>query len=132
LIEGDVFRIVVKVPEFSTTGEVTGEATPKEGTKPGLVRAHDEAHDGAQVTPQVTPQVQAVPRESEKAASSAQLQKAVGLKDHVHFLKNYLEPLLRAEWIERTISDSPRSPKQKYRLTEKGRRVLKGIEGDSE
>jgi predicted transcriptional regulator len=46
------------------------------------------------------------------------------LKDRVHLMKMHLEPLLLAGWIERTIPDKPRSSKQKYRLTEKGRRVL--------
>ena len=127
MIEGDIFRIVIPIPEF---GANPAKAQKIKTFQPD--KAQDEAHDEAQVTPQVTPQVQAVLRESEKVASAAQLQKAVGLKDRVHFLKNYLEPLLQAEWIERTIPDSPRSPKQKYRLTEKGRKVLKRIEGDSE
>ena len=51
-------------------------------------------------------------------------QAAAGLKDRVHFLKTHLEPLLPAGWIERTIPDKPRSGKQKYRLTQKGRRAL--------
>lgn len=123
MIEGDIFRMVIPIPEFGANPVKAQKIKPFQPDK-----AQDEAH----ATPQATPQVQAVLRESEKVASAAQLQKAVWLKDRVHFLKNYLEPLLQAEWIERTIPDSPRSPKQKYRLTEKGRKVLKGIEVGSE
>ena len=76
------------------------------------------------MTPQVTPQVAHVLEAARPACSFADLQAAVGLEDCVHFLKTHLEPFLFAGWIERTIPDKPRSSKQKYRLTEKGRRVL--------
>ena len=75
-----------------------------------------------QVAPQVTPQVARVLEGASPACSFAELQAAARLKDRVHFLKTHLEPLLLAGWIERTIPDKPRSSKQKYRLTEKGKR----------
>jgi ATP-dependent DNA helicase RecG len=40
------------------------------------------------------------------------------------FRKNYLHPALEAGLIEMTLPDSPRSPTQKYFLTEKGKRML--------
>lgn len=75
-----------------------------------------------QVTPQVTPQVARVLGAARSNCSFADLQAAAGLKDRVHFLKTHLEPLLLAGWIERTIPDKPRSSKQKYPLTEEGKR----------
>jgi DNA-binding PadR family transcriptional regulator len=48
----------------------------------------------------------------------------LGLKDDEHFRKSYLLPALEAGLIEMTIQDKPRSSKQKYRLTAKGRRRL--------
>lgn len=83
-----------------------------------------------QVALQVTPQVTRVLGAASSACSFAELQAAAGLKDRVHFLKTHLEPLLFAGWIERTISDKPRSNKQKYRLTEKGQKVLHKETGD--
>lgn len=53
-----------------------------------------------------------------------QLKKALGLKDDEHFRKAYLLPALDAGLIEMTIPDKPRSSKQKYRLTDKGRQVI--------
>ncbi len=53
-----------------------------------------------------------------------QLREALGLKDDEHFRKAYLLPALEAGWVERTIPDKPRSGKQKYRLTDKGRQVM--------
>lgn len=40
------------------------------------------------------------------------------------FRENYLDRALEAGLIERTIPDKPRSPMQRYRLTDKGREVL--------
>jgi Fic family protein len=53
-----------------------------------------------------------------------QLKEALGLKDDEHFRKTYLLPALEAGLIEMTIPDKPRSSKQGYRLTEKGRQVV--------
>ena len=50
-----------------------------------------------------------------------QLQVALKLRNDEHFRKSYLLPALEAGLIEMTIPDKPRSSKQKYRLTEKGR-----------
>ena len=77
-----------------------------------------------QVTPQVTPQVTRVLELALSERPLSELQAAAELKDRVHFLKTYLEPFLLAGWLERTIPDKPRSSKQKYRLTAKGRAVL--------
>ena len=96
LIEGDVFRMVVKVPEFSQNLTTSPESP--------------------QVTPQVTPQVLAVLYEADKAQAANKLQQAVGLKDRVHFLKAHLEPLLAAELIERTIPDKPKSNNKFQRI----------------
>ena len=75
-----------------------------------------------QVTDQVAPQVVHVLGAARSDCSFADLQAAAGLKDRAIILKMHLEPLLLAGWIERTIPDKPRSSKQKYRLTEKGKR----------
>jgi len=53
-----------------------------------------------------------------------QLKEALGLKDDEHFRKSYLLPALETGLIEMTIPDKPRSSKQKYRLTDKGRQMM--------
>jgi Fic family protein len=77
-----------------------------------------------QVTLQVTRQVMRLLKAVKTDRSRAELMKALKLKDRVNFSKNYLEPTLSAGFIEMTEPDSPKSPTQKYRLTEKGRKLL--------
>lgn len=77
-----------------------------------------------QVTPQVVKQVRMILKAATEGNSREVLQEATGMRDREHFRKTYLEPLLSAGWLERTIPDKPRSSKQKYRLTEKGRTIL--------
>jgi len=48
----------------------------------------------------------------------------VSLVHRQHFIKEYLKPLLEAGWLEMTIPEKPRSSKQRYRLTQKGRSIL--------
>ena len=58
-----------------------------------------------------------------------ELQALVGLTHRQHFIKEYLKPLLAAGWLEMTIPEKPRSSKQRYRLTQKGRSVLDSGKG---
>jgi fido (protein-threonine AMPylation protein) len=57
--------------------------------------------------------------------SSSEIMTALGLSHRPTFRKNYLNPALDEDWIERTQPASPRSSTQRYRLTGKGRRRLK-------
>ena len=113
------------------------------GTKSALSQAHDGVHeteDSTASVPQVprkhpasTPQVLAIL----KAAASGEktreeLQIAAEIKDREHFRKEYLEALLSAELLERTIPDKPRSPKQRYRTTAGGRSVLENSDKESQ
>ena len=114
LIEGDVFRMIVKYPD----SQIYEEA-------PELRPASE-----APVTPEVTPEVRLL-----KAISGERtrqhLQSALQLKDDEHFRKTYLLPALEAGLIEMTIPDKPRSSKQKYRLTDAGKRLLKSMQENS-
>ena len=59
--------------------------------------------------------------------SRRHLQEAMGLQHEEHFRVAYLIPAMRADLIEMTIPDKPRSRKQRYRLTAAGREYLKQI-----
>jgi predicted HTH transcriptional regulator len=49
-----------------------------------------------------------------------QIQEKLGLKGRDNFIKNYLQPAINEGFIELTNPEKPNSPKQSYRLTEKG------------
>ena len=67
--------------------------------------------------------------ETEK--SSGELREALELSHRPTFRENYLHPALEQELIEMTIPEKPTSSKQKYRLTAKGRKMLKSIQPES-
>ncbi len=80
-----------------------------------------------QVSDQVIDQVAALIRAIGAGELSAnELMKMLGLSHRPTFRKNYLNPALEAELIERTQPESPRSPTQRYRLTGKGRQWRQG------
>jgi len=54
-----------------------------------------------------------------------------GRADRTKFRDQVLNPLLEEGLVEMTIPDKPRSSKQRYRLTDKGRQVLEEA-GESE
>ena len=58
--------------------------------------------------------------------SRQDLQNLLDLKDREHFRQAYLQPALREGLVEMTLPDKPRSSKQRYRLTGKGRFVRGG------
>ena len=50
--------------------------------------------------------------------------KALGLHHRPTFFYNYMQPVMTTGLVEMTQPESPRSPNQKYRLTEKGEMVI--------
>jgi DNA-binding PadR family transcriptional regulator len=73
---------------------------------------------------QVTPQVETLLKECSEAVSRGQLMEVMGLKDRANFSKTHLEPALAQGWVEMTLPQTPNSPNQKYRVTDKGRALL--------
>lgn len=76
-----------------------------------------------QATPQAAPQAVELVRALEGERTREELQQALGLSDRKSFRERYLEPALQGGLIELTIPDKPRSPNQRYRLTEAGERL---------
>ena len=56
--------------------------------------------------------------------SLKELMELMGLKDRENFLNNHLNPNIDNDYVEPTYPDNPKHPKQKYRLTEKGKALL--------
>ena len=108
MIEGDVFRIIMKYPDLRSDLEgITGQVTPT-------------------VTPTVTAQVLYLLTliKNEGNLSSFEIRKLLSLKDKSHIHSAYLKPALKEGLIEMTLPEKPQSPLQKYRLTEKGINLL--------
>jgi len=90
----------------------------------GMIRTACEP-DTPQVAPEVTPQVRRLLAQMSDQMSRNDLMQALALKDPKHFRKDYLLPALGDGLIEMTQPDSPSSPTQKYRLTDRGRSQIK-------
>jgi hypothetical protein len=76
-----------------------------------------------QVAPQVTPQVAQLLEALVGEKSREEIRNALGLHDRKSFRERYLAPALADGLIEMTLPDRPNSRLQKYRLTDKGRRL---------
>lgn len=80
--------------------------------------------DTGQDTGQVEPWMKHVLKACEVPLKSAEIQELVQVKHRETFQRNYLDCLLEAGLIELTVHDKPNSRLQKYRITEKGKRLL--------
>jgi ATP-dependent DNA helicase RecG len=77
------------------------------------------------VAGEVTDEVAALLAILTKPLNRKTIQKRFNLKGQANFRERYLDPALSEGFIEMTQPDSPKSPTQKYRLTEKGKKWLK-------
>jgi predicted transcriptional regulator len=68
-------------------------------------------------------------RECEEEASLTQLMAIAGRTDRTKFRNLILNPLLHERLIEMTIPEKPKSSKQKYRITQKGRDLINQQKG---
>ncbi len=109
MIEGDVFRIIVKVPEFGAEGHNGQKQDSKADTS------------GAQSGAQWQRMLMLLASEPLSAMGLAE---ALGLQSKTGSLKRALSELLERELIAYTIPDKPGSRLQKYRLTSKGYEIL--------
>ena len=95
------------------TPQVTGQVTGQVGTKLALNRHQVE-----------------ILRKCLIPSGIKELMEITERSDRTKFRNQVLKPLLNENQLEMTIPDKPRSSKQKYRLTEKGRAVLDGLESE--
>ena len=106
----DGFVATVHRRPESAYEKVTGEVTPPTGTKLALSR-HQVVILRKCLEPQGITELMAVAERS----------------DRTKFRNQVLRPLLGEELLEMTVPDKPRSSKQRYRLTAKGRAVLDNL-----
>ncbi len=56
-----------------------------------------------------------------------EIMELVGLKDRVNFITNFLHPAIELGFVELLYPDTPKHPRQKYRLTAKGKEYLRKL-----
>jgi len=115
-------------PTPAATAQVTAQDEPSRKSLTGrLLDAVSRALGvpAAQVTAQVTAQVAAVlEAASGQPQSREELQHAARMKHREHFRKAYIDPLIAADWLRRTIPDKPTSRLQKYMIADNGKAWL--------
>lgn len=79
----------------------------------GHATAQADIHAYQGMNDQVQRLISAIKQEDYTLAELIQL---VGGNPSIYIPKNYLNPAIEANLIERTISDKPKSPKQRYSL----------------
>jgi ATP-dependent DNA helicase RecG len=83
------------------------------------------ATDGRHVPEQVTEQVmQIVKALGTHEFRSREFMELLGLKHSPTFLYDYLQPSINAGFVHMTLPDKPRNSKQRYRVTDSGRKLL--------
>ncbi len=93
-----------------------------------MLEALMDLRSTGQVTAQVTVQVKRLLKAlSNDERGAAELMAVLGLSHRQSFRANYLTPAILEGLVELTQPDSPRSPTQKYRLTDSGRGMLKTL-----
>ena len=117
-------RVGIPDPEFHTDGNcvwVIFRYTRKTvGYNPTATPQLPHSH------PTVTPQVENVLLAiREETLSTKEIMGMIGLKDKSNFLELYLYPAIRLDLVEPIYPEKPKHPRQKYRLTDKGKELLK-------
>jgi Fic family protein len=91
----------------------------------GVIREALMSASTEQVTEQATEQVlNLLARMGEGDFSAKSLMALMGLSHRPTFLYDYLHPAVAGGWLELTRPETPKSPKQGYRLTRSGRQLV--------
>jgi len=121
MIEGDVFRILVKVPEFDAVKKAASKQAGKIGARD---QVQDGVHDGVHeaLLNQTELHILACLK-SPKA--TPQLLTELGYSRRTRNYETAMKRLLALKLVEMTLPDKPRSKNQRYRLTKKGKQIVK-------
>lgn len=109
------------IPLVAESGQVTGQVRPES-------RPTDPVDRPSQPTQSTDPvEKLALLLQLHGELAPSELQDLLGLKHRPTFRVNYLHPAMEQGVIVRTIPDKPNSRLQKYKLSEKGRKLVEGM-----
>ena len=113
------FMTIIYSVDYKDAGQVAGQDTnnvtkqslswDQVGTKLGLSRD----------------QVEKLLLSAIQATSAAEIRQVMNMTNATKFKRNYIDPLLELRILAMTQPDSPKSPTQKYYLTELGKQLIK-------
>jgi ATP-dependent DNA helicase RecG len=83
----------------------------------------DNKQGNEDIIPQVTPQVEKLLMVIEGEKTRQEIQELLGLSDMKNINDNYIQPAIKIGLVEVTIPEKPNSSKQRYRMTEEGKRL---------
>jgi ATP-dependent DNA helicase RecG len=106
LVEGDIFRIIVKCPDFEAHQTDPTELRPESGAQSESI-------------------LQAL---GKRSLSANDLTEILGLRSKTGAFKRTIKEMMDRNIIEYTIPDKPNSRLQKYRLTDAGNHLLKSMQ----
>jgi len=113
LIEEDNFRMIISVPEFSEPPSVDITVIQSGAESKAESKAESES-------------IKIVKSLKEKILAKSEIAEILGENTVSGALNRLIKTLISEGLIEYTIPDKPNSRLQKYRLTDKGRLLLKG------
>ena len=107
-------------------GQVEGHAGGEEGQAEGHAEGDAEGHEGHEGQDALTAKELSMLQACIDGAAAAEaLMAAAGYSSRSGHFRRWLDRLLRNELLEMTVPGKPRSPMQKYRLTDKGWAILR-------
>ena len=125
------YRLTSKGRKFLTQADgedgVATDHVPDHTT--GHAGDHDTCHAASYLACHVTDHVRQLVATLTYEMGRAQLQAALQSAHRSHFMAAFIRPALESGLIEMTIPDKPRSRNQRYRLTPKGRKLLRAMTG---
>ena len=114
-------RVGISDPEFHTDGNSVWVVFHRRAVGQHPTATRQLPINSTTATPQVERVLVAI---GENTVATKEIMSIMGLKDKSNFLELYLYPAIRQNLVEPLYPENPKHPRQKYRLTDKGKEFL--------
>ena len=127
MIENDIFRFFINLPVSEVYSQVSqrfpGQVRETSGVYYGRAEVATEVN--TEVATEVNTEVINMLKVLKGNMSRKEIMAQMNLVNEKHFREYYQQRCVKLGLIEMTIPDKPRSSRQKYRITEKGKALLR-------